>query len=60
MTPPQNQGFSAHYDTHDVFVLQVAGSKRWVVHPPVLADPLPGQDWDQHGRRSPPGRPNRR
>ena len=27
VTPPQNQGFSAHYDTHDVFVLQVAGTK---------------------------------
>ena len=48
LTPPQNQGFAAHYDTHDVFVLQVAGSKRWVIHPPVLTDPLPGQDWEQH------------
>jgi hypothetical protein len=47
LTPPQNQGFAPHYDTHDVFVLQVAGSKRWVVHPPVLTDPLPGQDWEQ-------------
>ena len=47
LTPPQNQGFAAHYDTHDVFVLQVAGHKRWAVHPPVLADPLPGQDWEQ-------------
>lgn len=48
LTPPQNQGFAAHYDTHDVFVLQVAGSKRWSVHQPVLSDPLPGQDWEQH------------
>jgi len=48
LTPPQNQGFAAHYDTHDVFVLQVAGRKRWVVHRPVLTDPLPGQDWEQH------------
>ena len=32
ITPPENQGFAAHYDTHDVFVLQVAGSKRWT-HP---------------------------
>ena len=48
LTPPQNQGFAPHYDTHDVFVLQVAGRKRWVVHPPVLTDPLPGQDWEQH------------
>jgi len=48
LTPPQNQGFAPHYDTHDVFVLQVAGRKRWVVHRPVLTDPLPGQDWEQH------------
>ncbi|MDQ1739207.1 MAG: bifunctional lysine-specific demethylase and histidyl-hydroxylase [Pseudonocardiales bacterium] len=47
LTPPQNQGFAPHYDTHDVFVLQIAGRKRWVVHQPVLTDPLPGQDWEQ-------------
>jgi lysine-specific demethylase/histidyl-hydroxylase NO66 len=48
LTPPQNQGFSAHYDTHDVFVLQVSGSKRWQVHSPVVTDPLPGQVWQDH------------
>ena len=48
LTPSQNQGFAPHYDTHDVFVLQVAGRKRWVVHRPVLTDPLPGQDWERH------------
>jgi hypothetical protein len=48
LTPPQNQGFAPHYDTHDVFVLQVSGRKRWVVHQPVLTDPLPGQDWERH------------
>lgn len=47
ITPAQNQGFSAHYDTHDVFVLQVTGRKRWVIHEPVLADPLPTQTWEQ-------------
>ena len=46
ITPPQNQGFAAHYDTHDVFVLQVSGSKQWTIHPPVLQDPLPNQTWD--------------
>ena len=45
ITPPQSQGFAAHYDTHDVFVLQVAGEKRWRVHEPVLRDPLPDQVW---------------
>ena len=47
VTPPQNRGFAAHYDVHDVFVLQVAGRKQWRVHSPVLADPLRDQPWDQ-------------
>lgn len=47
VTPAQNQGFSAHYDTHDVFVLQIAGTKRWVISAPVLEHPLPDQTWDR-------------
>jgi lysine-specific demethylase/histidyl-hydroxylase NO66 len=46
LTPAGNKGFATHYDTHDVFVLQVDGSKRWRVHPPVLPDPLERQSWD--------------
>ena len=45
VTPPQSRGFAAHYDTHDVFVLQVAGEKNWRIHEPVLVDPLPDQVW---------------
>ncbi len=45
LTPPGSQGFSTHYDTHDVFVLQVDGTKRWRIHAPVLADPLEKQAW---------------
>ena len=45
LTPAGNQGFATHYDTHDVFVLQVDGRKRWRIHPPVLADPLERQPW---------------
>jgi bifunctional lysine-specific demethylase and histidyl-hydroxylase NO66 len=37
------QGFDFHHDTHDVFVLQVSGRKRWIVHEPVLRLPLPSQ-----------------
>ncbi|MFI7386174.1 cupin domain-containing protein [Streptomyces sp. NPDC049813] len=48
VTPPQNRGFDAHYDVHDVFVLQVAGAKRWVIHEPVLRDPLRDQPWTEH------------
>ncbi|MFI5954943.1 cupin domain-containing protein [Cryptosporangium sp. NPDC051539] len=48
VTPPQNQGFAAHYDVHDVFVLQVAGEKRWLIHEPVIASPLRTQPWTSH------------
>ena len=50
ITPASSQGFSAHYDVHDVFVLQVAGEKRWLVHEPVHRDPLRDQPWDRHSR----------
>ncbi|HYY11820.1 MAG TPA: cupin domain-containing protein [Kineosporiaceae bacterium] len=45
VTPPQAQGFSDHYDVHDVFVLQVAGEKRWFIHEPVLRHPTRDQPW---------------
>jgi ribosomal protein L16 Arg81 hydroxylase len=45
LTPAGNQGFATHYDTHDVFVLQVDGSKHWRIHEPVLSDPLERQAW---------------
>jgi len=50
ITPPESQGFSAHYDVHDVFVLQVAGEKHWTVHEPVHVDPLKNQPWTDHSR----------
>ncbi len=31
-TPKGSQGFAAHYDTHEVFVLQVSGSKVWRIY----------------------------
>ena len=43
VTPPTSRGFSAHYDVHDVFVLQITGEKRWRIHAPVLVDPLRSQ-----------------
>ena len=44
-TPAAARGFAVHHDTHDVFVLQVAGRKRWRVYEPLLELPLAGQRW---------------
>jgi hypothetical protein len=33
-------GFDVHWDDHDVFVLQVAGRKRWRVHGPTRPFPM--------------------
>jgi ribosomal protein L16 Arg81 hydroxylase len=45
LTPAGNRGFATHYDTHDVFVLQVDGRKRWRISEPVLPEPLERQGW---------------
>lgn len=44
-TPAGGQGFQTHHDTHDVFVLQVYGSKLWRVYDPVIPLPLTGQNF---------------
>jgi lysine-specific demethylase/histidyl-hydroxylase NO66 len=46
LTPAGAAGLDPHHDTHDVFVLQVHGSKSWIVREPVLANPLPHQHSD--------------
>ncbi|GAA1823808.1 cupin domain-containing protein [Agromyces salentinus] len=48
VTPPAAQGFDPHYDTHDVFVLQISGEKHWRIHAPVHRDPLSSQPWSGH------------
>jgi hypothetical protein len=40
LTPARSQGFAAHFDRHDVFILQIAGEKRWEVWPPDYLLPL--------------------
>ena len=44
-TPASAQGFAVHHDTHDVFVLQVTGHKRWKLYEPVRELPLRNQRW---------------
>ncbi|WP_371830066.1 cupin domain-containing protein [Rhodococcoides kroppenstedtii] len=48
ITPASSRGFDPHHDVHDVFVLQIAGEKRWILHPPVHEHPLADQPWTDH------------
>ena len=52
LTPPDAQGFAPHWDTHDVFVLQISGTKRWSVYDTTVRLPLRGQRFE---RGTPPG-----
>lgn len=46
LTPGHAQGFKSHYDTHDVLVLQITGSKHWRLYGIPVELPLWGQDFD--------------
>lgn len=35
--------FGDHWDTHDVFAIQLMGRKRWLLYSPTFTLPLPGQ-----------------
>jgi ribosomal protein L16 Arg81 hydroxylase len=37
-------GFGLHWDDHDVFVVQVAGTKEWSLHGPTRKNPLSKRD----------------
>jgi ribosomal protein L16 Arg81 hydroxylase len=45
LTPAQNRGLTPHHDPHDVFVLQLYGSKRWTLHPTQTPLPLHEQGY---------------
>ncbi|MBN8290417.1 hypothetical protein JI664_00415 [Rhodobacter sp. NTK016B] len=48
-TPPDAQGFKTHYDSHDVIVLQTAGSKTWNIYESDLELPLRSQAFSPDG-----------
>lgn len=47
LTPPNSQGFTAHFDTHSVFVLQLAGTKVWALHDTRQLQPLLEDRFDE-------------
>lgn len=46
LTPPDAQGFKTHYDDHDVFVLQVSGSKSWRLYNTPVENPYRGENFE--------------
>lgn len=47
LTPKGSQGFAPHYDTHDVFALQAAGSKHWRIYGSPIELPGSSQPYEQ-------------
>jgi ribosomal protein L16 Arg81 hydroxylase len=45
VTRAESQGLKTHYDTHDVFVLQIAGTKHWAIYDTPIERPFRGQDF---------------
>jgi len=50
LTPPNGKGFSPHWDNHDVFILQVVGSKKWQIEKQRRALPQKGEAMGDEGR----------
>lgn len=57
LTPPAAQGFRTHYDTHDVLVMQLEGTKRWRVWDGERV-PRPTRRTPWPGAMSPEGEPH--
>jgi len=52
LTPANERGLYTHFDTHDVFVLQVHGSKHWRLYKQDPIElPLPDQSYDSRTMR---------
>ena len=45
ITPPGSRGLQWHYDAHDVFIVQLEGSKIWHVAPPQKKWPVVSLAW---------------
>lgn len=43
LTPPGAKGFKTHYDSHDVFVMQVSGAKSWRIYNEPVGKPYRGE-----------------
>jgi lysine-specific demethylase/histidyl-hydroxylase NO66 len=46
VTPRNSRGFDLHYDSHDVLVLQIFGSKHWEVYDATVESALIDHTWE--------------
>lgn len=49
----ERESFGHHWDTHDVFAVQLIGRKRWRVYPPSFALPMPEHTSKSHRHACP-------
>lgn len=54
LTPAHSVGFSPHYDSHDVFVVQIQGTKRWKIYGALEEFPVEMQHGDVPRDQLPP------
>jgi ribosomal protein L16 Arg81 hydroxylase len=47
LTPANTQSSYPHWDAHDIFVIQIAGSKRWTLHEAPMVRPLHTYEFDR-------------
>ena len=45
---PSQQGFNTHFDTHEVFILQIDGTKEWFVFEDTFKYPYRGESHKSH------------
>jgi ribosomal protein L16 Arg81 hydroxylase len=50
LTPPNGKGFTPHWDNHDVFIMQVLGSKHWKVEQTRRCLPMKNANIEEEGR----------
>ncbi|MGH3782200.1 MAG: cupin domain-containing protein [Pseudonocardiaceae bacterium] len=56
LTPAGSRGFKPHYDTHDVFIVQVYGTKRWQLASDPYELPLASRPHDKSAPEPAPER----
>ena len=46
LTPGSCQGFNTHFDDHDVFVIQLSGTKKWRLYQKPIDNPYRGESFN--------------